>query len=159
MPKRKLPARRRYDTDLTDAQWELIAHMIPDARAGGRPRKASARELVDAVLYFLRAGAAWRLLPHDLPPWQTVYYYLRRWQAEGGACQEGSGDAQHRWKAAGGVWQHVHHALVLADRERCGREASPSAAILDQSVRTADQKGATKAMTRARRSPGASATS
>lgn len=141
MPKRKPPARRRYDTDLTDVQWELIAAMIPDARAGGRPRKATSRELVDAILYFLRAGVAWRLLPHDLPPWQTVYYYLRRWQEEG-------------------VWQHIHHALVLADRERSGREASPSAAILDsQSVRTADQKGAKKAMTRARRSPGASVTS
>ena len=141
MPKRKPPARRRYATDLTDVQWELIAPMIPGARTGGRPRKATSRELVDAILYFLRAGSAWRLLPHDLPPWQTVYYYLRRWQDEG-------------------VWQHIHHALVLADRERCGREASPSAAILDsQSVRTADQKGAKRAMTRARRSPGASATS
>ena len=98
MPKRKPPARRRYDTDLTDTQWELIAPMIPDARAGGRPRKATSRELVNAVLYFLRAGAAWRPLPHDLPPWQTVYYYLRRWQEEG-------------------VWQHVHHALVLAGRQ------------------------------------------
>jgi putative transposase len=141
MPKRKPRARRRYDTDLTDVQWELIAPMIPDARARGRPRKATSRELIDAILYFLRAGVAWRLLPHDLPPWQTVYYYLRRWQEEG-------------------VWQHVHHALVLADRERSGREASPSAAILDsQSVCTADQKGAKRATTRARRSPGASATS
>ena len=137
MPKRTPPARRRYDTDLTDTQWELI----PDARAGGRPRKATSRELVNAVLYFLRSGSAWRLLPHDLPPWQTVYYYLRRWQAEG-------------------VWQHVQHALVLADRERCGRQASPSAAILDsQSVRTADQKGAKRATTRARRSRAESATS
>jgi len=127
--------------NLTDVQWDVIAPMIPDARAGGRPRKATSRELVNAVLYFLRAGSAWRLLPHDLPPWQTVYYYLRRWQEEG-------------------VWQHVHHALVLADRERCGRGASPSAAILDsQSVRTADQKGATRATMPARRSPGASATS
>ena len=81
MPTRKPPARRRYDTDLTDTQWELIAPMIPDARVGGRPRKATSRELVNAVLYFLRAGSAWRLLPHDLPPWQTVYYYLRRWTA------------------------------------------------------------------------------
>ena len=86
MPKRKPPARLRYDTDLTDMQWELIAPMIPDARTGGRPRKATSRELVDAILYFLRAGAAWRMLPHDLPPWQTVYYYLRRWQEEGVAA-------------------------------------------------------------------------
>ena len=140
MPKRKRP-RRRYDTDLTDGQWALIEPMIPKARTGGRPRKATSRELVDAILYFLQAGTAWRLLPHDLPPWQTVYYYPRRWQTEG-------------------VWQRIHHALILADRERCGRDASPSAAILDsQSVRTADQKGARRAMTRGRRSPGASATS
>ncbi|MCB1883925.1 MAG: transposase [Geminicoccaceae bacterium] len=58
MPKRKPPARRRYDTDWTDAQWEPIAPMIPDARAGGRPRKTTSRELVNAILYFLRAGAA-----------------------------------------------------------------------------------------------------
>ena len=141
MPRKKSPARRRYDTDLTDAQWEVLAPLIPDARSGGRPRKATSRELVDAILYFLRAGVAWRLLPHDLPPWQTVYYYLRRWQREG-------------------VWARIHHTLVMADRERNGREPSPSAAILDsQSVRTADQQGAKKAMMGARRSPGANGTS
>jgi transposase len=95
----------------------------PEAEPGGRPRRAPAWELVDAILYFLRAGMAWRLLPHDLPPWQTVYYYLRRWQREG-------------------VWDRVHHALVMADRERAGREASPTAAILDsQSVKTWIKRG------------------
>lgn len=83
----------------------------------------ASRDLVNAILYALRAGHAWRLLPHDFPPWQTVYYYLRRWQAEG-------------------VWARIH-AVLTADRERVGREASPSAAIIDsQSVRTGDQKGA-----------------
>jgi putative transposase len=138
---RKKRGRRTYATDLTDTQWTLIASMIPDAEPGGRPRKASSRELVNAILYFLRAGMAWRLLPHDLPPWQTVYYYLRRWQREG-------------------VWDRVHHTLVMADRERAEREASPTAAILDsQSVRTVDQKGVRRAMMQARRSEGASATS
>ena len=137
---RKRRGRWAYATDLTDTQWALIAPLIPEAEPGGRP-KASARELVNAILYFLRAGTAWRLLPHDLPPWQTVYYYLRRWQREG-------------------VWDGVHHTLVMADRERAGREASPTAAILDsQSVRTADQKGGRRAMMRARRSKDASATS
>lgn len=113
----------------------------PGGGAGGRPRKAATRELINAILYFLRAGAAWRLLPHDLAPWQTVYYYLRRWQREG-------------------VWERVHHALVMADRECVGRQPSPSAAILDsQSVRTADQKGAPGATMQARRSGVASATS
>ena len=138
---RKEPDRRAYATDLTDRQWALIAPLIPEAEPGGRPRKASSRALVNAILYLLRAGMAWRLLPHDLPPWQTVYYYLRGWQREG-------------------VWDRVHHALLMADRERAGREASPTAAILDsQSVRTADQKGDQRAMMRARRSKAASAIS
>jgi transposase len=137
MPKR----RRTYPTDLTDRQWAAIAELVPDARHGGRPRRASSRELVNAILYALRAGHAWRLLPHDFPPWQTVYYYLRRWQAEG-------------------VWDSIHHAVLVADRERVGRAASPTAAIIDsQSVRTADQKGAAAATTRARRSRAANGTS
>ncbi len=138
MPKRR---RRAYSTDLTDSQWAVIAPMIPDATPGGRPRRADKREIVEAILYFLRAGCAWRLLPHDFPPWQTVYYYLRRWEREG-------------------AWAGVLHALVMADRERAGREASPSAAIIDsQTVRTADQKGDAKAMTPESASMGASAIS
>ena len=138
---RRQRCRRVYATDLTDGQWALIAPLIPQADPGGRPRKAPTRELVNAIVYFLGAGMAWRLLPHDLPPWQTVYYYLRRWQREG-------------------VWDRVHHTLIMADRERTGREASPWAAILDsQSVRTSDQKGDRRAMAQARGSKGASATS
>ncbi len=138
---RKKRGRRAYATDVSNAQWALTAPVIPDAEPGGRPRKASTRELVDAILDFLRAGMAWRLLPHGLPPWQTVYYCLRRWQREG-------------------VWDRVHHTLVMADRERAGREASPTAAILDsQSVRTADQKGDRRATMQARRSRAASVTS
>jgi putative transposase len=138
MPRRK---RCAYPSDLTNGQWAVIEPMIPDAAPGGRPRRAPKREIVEAVLYLLRAGCSWRLLPHDFPPWQTVCHYLRRWQREG-------------------VWTSVHHALVMADRERAGREASPSAAIIDsQTVRTADQKGGSKAMTPAKRSTGASVTS
>ena len=133
--------RRAYPTDLTDAQWAAIAELVPDALPGGRPRRASSRDLIDAILYALRGGQAWRLLPHDFPPWQTVYYYLRRWQAES-------------------VWERIHHAVLMADRERAGREASPTAAIIDsQSVRTGDQKGAPAATTLARRSRAASGTS
>ena len=65
---RRKPRRRAYDTDLSDRQWALIAPLIPEAELGGRPRKASTREQVNAVLFFVRSGAAWRLLPHDLPP-------------------------------------------------------------------------------------------
>ncbi len=134
-------ARRGYWTDLSEAQWAAIAPLVPEAKPGGRPRKASSRELVNAILYALRAGCSWRLLPADFPPWQTVYYYLQRWRREG-------------------VWQRIHHALLMADRERVGREASPTAAILDsQSVRTGDQRGPHGAMTRRKRSAVASATS
>lgn len=133
--------RPSYPTDLTDTQWAAIADFVPDALPGGRPRATPARELVNAILYALRGGQAWRLMPHDFPPRQTVYYYLRRWQAEG-------------------VWERIHHAVLTADRERAAREASPTAAIIDsQSVRTADQKGVRAAMTPARRSPAASGTS
>ena len=104
--------RRRYPTDLTDAQWAAITELVPDARPGGRPRQTSSHELTNAILYMLRGGQAWRLLPHDFPPWQTVYYYLRRWQAEG-------------------VWERIHHAALLTDRERAGRGASPRGAIID----------------------------
>jgi transposase len=139
MPRRA--RRRAYPSDLTDAQWAAIAPMIPDAEPGGRPRKVGKREIVEAILYVLRAGCAWRLLPHDFPPWQTVYYYLRRWQREG-------------------VWARIHHTLVMADREREGRDASPSAAVIDsQTVRMADQKGDSEAMTPGSGSTAASGTS
>ena len=71
MPRRRA-ARRGYWTDLSEAQWAVIAPLVPDAKPGGRPRKASSRELVNAILYALRAGCSWRLLPADFPPWQTV---------------------------------------------------------------------------------------
>lgn len=136
-----MSSRRAYPSDLTNAQWAVIVSMIPDARPGGRPRKVDKRAVVDAILYLLRAGCAWRLLPHDFPPWQTVYYYLRRWEREG-------------------VWACIHHALLLDDRERSGREPSPSAAVLDsQTVRTADQKGDSKVTMPASASMDASATS
>jgi transposase len=105
------------------------------AAQGGDAGTGQCDPVFPASRHGLAASAA------RLSPWQTVYYYLRRWQREG-------------------VWERVHHALVMADRERAGREASPSAAILDsQSVKTADQKGARRVTTRARRSRAASAIS
>lgn len=91
-----------YPSDLTNGQWAVIEPMIPDAVPGGRPRRASKREIVEAILYLLRAGSSWRLLPHDFLPWRTVYCCLRRSEREG-------------------VRARVHHALVMTDRERAGR--------------------------------------
>ena len=96
MPKRR---RMHYPSDLTDSQWTVISPMIPNAAPGGRPRKADKREIVEAILYFPRAGCAWRLPPRDFPPWRTVCHYPRRWEREG-------------------VWAGVLHTLVMADKNR-----------------------------------------
>lgn len=125
-------ARRRYPSDLTDAEWALLEPLIPPPKPGGRPAKHSRRELVDAMSYVLRTGCAWRQLPHDYPPWQTVYEYFRRWR-----------DA--------GIFAEIHHLLRTQARRRAGRDPLPTAAILDsQSVRTTEKGGST-AMTAPRR--------
>lgn len=72
--------RRPYPSDLTDAEWVLLASLIPSPKSGGRPPTHARRELIDAMCYVLRTACAWRLHPHDFPPWQTVYPYFRRWR-------------------------------------------------------------------------------
>jgi putative transposase len=76
-------SRRAYPTDLTDAQWARLQPLVPAAKPGGRLPRHARRELVNAMLYVLRSGEVWRLLPHDLPPWQTVYHYFRLWRLDG----------------------------------------------------------------------------
>ncbi len=77
--------RRWYPTDLTDKEWALIAPLLPPAKLGGRPRSTALREVLNALSYWLRSGGAWHLLPHDFPPWQTVYHYWRCWTGAAGA--------------------------------------------------------------------------
>ena len=76
-------ARKPYPSDLTDAQWALIEDLIPPAKPGGRPRKVCMREVMNAIMYILRAGCAWRLLPHDFPKWNIVYHYFARFREDG----------------------------------------------------------------------------
>jgi putative transposase len=102
----------RYETDLTEAEWRVIEPHLPAPCRKGRPRARSLREIVDAIFYVLRGGIAWRLLPSDFPPWRTVYRWFSIWRDSG-------------------VFERINHALLMADRERVGREASPSAAIID----------------------------
>lgn len=109
---------RPYATNLTDAEWVLVAPFLPSPAKTGRPRKWPMRSIVDAILYVLRAGGAWHLLPRDFPPWGTVY----RWFAR---------------LARTGTFERLAHALTMLDRERAGRGASPTAIVIDaQSVRS-----------------------
>src|SRR5690349_18257932 len=109
----------RYPSDLTDAQWQVIAPHLPAARPGGRgrPRVWPLRRIVEAILYLDRAGCAWRYLPADFPPWQTVYGYFAAWRDDGTLAR-------------------LHDALRAQARAAAGRDAAPTAAIIDsQSVR------------------------
>ncbi len=116
-------SRRAYPTDLSDAQWAILERLVPSAKPGGRPAKHPRRELVNAMLYVLRSGEAWRLMPHDLPPWQTVYHYFRLWRDDG-------------------TWERINTALRERVRVRTGRQAQPSGAIIDsQSVKTTEKGG------------------
>src|SRR5919109_1410005 len=110
--------RQPYATDITDAEWRYLQPYMPYPKAGGRPPRHSIRELLNAIFYILRSGCAWRLLPHDLPPWKTVYHYFRLWRLQG-------------------LWDKLHAALHAAARIKVGRHPQPSAAIIDsQSVKT-----------------------
>lgn len=134
----------RYPSDLTDEEWLLIDPLIPPAKHGGRHRKADLREIVNGLMYVLSTGCQWRYVPKDLPPKSTLHDYLGLWN----------------WDGALGK---MHHALYLRCREQMGREASPTACVIDsQSVKSAEKGGLAStraAMTRARRSRGRSGTS
>jgi transposase len=134
----------RYPSDLTDEEWALIGPRIPPARRGGNKRTVDVREIVNGLMYVLSTGCQWAALPKDLPPRSTVNDYFRRWDYDG-------------------TLDRIHHALYVRCREQAGREASPTAAIIDsQSVKSAEKGGARsirRAMTPARRSRARSGTS
>jgi transposase len=134
----------RYPSDLTDDEWALVAPLIPPAKRGGNRRHVDERAIVDGLMYILSTGCQWRALPKDLPPRSTVHDYFDLWSWDG-------------------TLDRLHHALYVKCREQAGREASPSAAIIDsQSVKAAEKGGPRStrmAMTRARRSRARSAIS
>lgn len=116
-------SRKSYPTDMTDEIWKEVESAIPTPTPKGRPYKWPIREIINAILYITRSGCAWRLLPHDFPPWQTVYSRFRAWKKDG-------------------TWEVIHDHLRRRLREAEGRNQEPSAGIIDsQSVKTTEVPG------------------
>jgi len=114
---------QRYASDLTDAEWALIAPQMPAVKRLGRPRETELRAVVDAILYIARTGCQWRMLPKDFPPFTTVQGYFYDWRDDG-------------------LFEKINFALLLQAREAAGREASPSAGVIDsQSAKTTESGG------------------
>lgn len=115
--------RKAYPSDISNSEWEIIKPLLPVERGIGRPRYVDYREIINGIFYVVHEGCTWRALPHDLPPWQTVYNYFRYWQKLG-------------------IWQQIH--ALLREQVRVGMNKShmPTAGIIDsQSVKTTEKRG------------------
>ena len=132
--------RKRYPSDLTEAEWAILEPLLPGEKSIGAPREVELREIINALMYVADNGIKWRALPHDFPAWQTVYGYFRRWNHSG-------------------VWEQVNLALNRQVRLDAGRLEQPSLGLMDsQSVEMAQKGGQNSALMATRRSKVASGT-
>ena len=134
-----MDTRQPYPSDLSRSEWAQVSRFIPAPKPGGRPAKYARREVVNAILYLVRSGCQWRMLPHEFPPWKSVYGYFAAWKKDG-------------------TLDRLHDELRGDLRRAEGKQRQPTAAILDsQSVKTTE-KGGSGATTAVRRSMAASGT-
>jgi transposase len=113
----------RYASDTTEAEWNVIKSHLPGPAGCGRPRQTDLRDVVEAIFYIAQSGCQWRLLPKEFPPFTTVQRYFYAWRDNG-------------------TWRTINHALLMSVREAAGREASPTAGVIDsQSVKTTEAGG------------------
>jgi transposase len=121
--------RKAYPSDLNDSEWDHIKDLLPAASKIGSPRTVDLREIINAIFYIANNGIKWRAMPHDFPPWSTVYTYFRRWTRNG-------------------LWAKINSTLVAKVRVNSGRQAQPSLIIIDsQSVKMAQKGGLNRVLT------------
>jgi putative transposase len=130
--------RKPYPSDLSDAEWEILKSLLPSPKGFGHPVEVDFREVLNGIFYVQRTGCQWEMLPHDLPPYTTVYGYFQKWQRKG-------------------IWQQIHDKVRHQLRQELGRDEHSSVAIADsQSVKTTEKRGRSMVSTVARRLKGVS---
>jgi putative transposase len=123
---------KRYPSDMSDDEWAILEPLLPPSKPGGRPRSANMREVMNGIFYVLRGGIPWRFLPKEFPPWKTVYHYFRFWRMEG-------------------TWEMLNTRLREQVRRQLGREATPSAGVMDSQSAKTTERGDLADMMAARR--------
>jgi putative transposase len=138
LPEIAYPPRKPYPSDLSDAEWEILKPLVPKPKGFGHPVEVDFREIFNGIFYVQRTGCQWEMMPHDLPPYSTVYNYFQKWQRKG-------------------IWQLLHDKVRQQLRTELGRNEQSTVAIADsQSVKTTEKRGRSMVLTVARRLKGVS---
>jgi len=136
LPEIANPQRKPYPSDLSDAEWEVLKPFMPTPKGFGHPVTVDFREILNGIFYVQRTGCQWEMMPHDLPPYTTVYGYFKKWQRKG-------------------IWQQMHDRIREKLRTKLGRDENSSVAIADsQSVKTTEKRGRCTVLTVARKLKG-----